>query len=157
MAVANGLDPQFDKVGGRRKIISGQGATRTLSENESGAAVLFDRAAGIVYTLPAAAKVGTYFDFFVTTSITSNAAKVITAAGTEFLLGGLMNIDTDTSNAVAAWTANGSTHVSVSMNGTTTGGLAGTWLRVTALNSTQWGLQGIIQGNGTVATPVATS
>ena len=157
MAEPNGLNPQFDIVGGRRVVISGSGTTKTLSENQSGAAVLFDRAAGITFTLPAAAKIGTYFDFFVTTTVTSNAHKVITAVGTEFLLGGLMNIDTDTSNAVAAWTADGSTNLSISMNGTTTGGLKGTWIRVTALNATQWGVQGIIQGNGTVATPVANS
>lgn len=145
-----------DVLEARKGIISGQGATRSLNVNESGSLCLFDRAAGIVYTLPTAVP-GTYFDFLVTTTITSNAAKVITGAGTELLIGALMNVDTDTSNAVAAWTGNGSTHVAVSMNGTTTGAVAGTKLRFTCLSSTRWMVEGNVLGTGTVATPFATS
>ena len=140
-----------------RHVISGEGATRTLSETESGSTCLFDRAAGIVYTLPTAPTPGTFFEFIITTTITSNAAKVITGAGTELLIGGYMNVDTDTSNAVAAFTGNGSTHVSVSMNGTTTGGILGTKLRFTCLSSTRWMVEGIVQGSGVVATAFATS
>ena len=58
-------------------VNSAEGATRTLLASESGMTCLFDRAAGIVYTLPATANNGTYFDFLTTVSITSNAAKVI--------------------------------------------------------------------------------
>lgn len=156
MANPNGLNPHYDVVLQGKNIISNQGATRTLSVDESGSTVLFDRAAGIVYTLPLA-KAGTYFDFVITTTITSNAAKVITGAGTELLIGGYMNVDTDTSNAVAAFTGNGSTHVAVSMNGTTTGGILGTKLRFTCLSSTRWMVEGIVQGSGVVATSFATS
>jgi len=73
------------------------------------------------------------------------------------LIGSLVNVDTDTSNAVAAWVGNGSTHVAVSMNGTTTGAVKGTKLRFTCLSATNWLVQGVIQGTGTVATPFATS
>lgn len=138
-------------------FISGQGATRTLNANESGSVCLFDRAAGIVYTLPTAPAPGTNFKFVVSTTVTSNAAKIITGAGTELLIGSLVNVDTDTSNAVAAWTGNGSSHVAVSMNGTTTGAVAGTQLKFTALSATLWLVEGVIQGTGTVATPFATS
>lgn len=156
MAQPNGLNPTFEFVNGKRPVISGQGATRSLSDKESGSVVLFDRAAGIVYTLPAA-QPGTYFDFHVTTTITSNAAKVITAVGTELLIGGLTSVDTDTSNAVAFFSGNGSTHVAVSMNGTTTGAVAGTKFRLTCLSSTRWMVEGQTFGTGTVATPFATS
>lgn len=156
MSQLRGTDLVLEKVRARQNVISGSGATRTLNANESGSLCLFDRAAGIVYTLPTA-KPGTYFDFAVSTSVTSNAAKVITAAGTELLIGGYMNVDTDTSNAVAAFTGNGSTHVAVSMNGTTTGGLQGTKLRFTCLSSTRWAVEGIVQGSGVVATAFATS
>lgn len=138
-------------------LIFGEGATRTLTESESGSVALFDRAAGIVYTLPTAPKPGSFYDFVISTTITSNAAKVITGAGTELLIGGYMNVDTDTSNAVAAFTGNGSTHIAVSMNGTTTGGILGTKLRFTCLSSTRWMVEGIVQGSGTVATAFATS
>ena len=153
----NRNDHVFGAVSLAQPVISDSGATRSLNETESGSLALFNRAAGIVYTLPAAAKVGTFFDFVITTTITSNAAKVITGAGTELLIGGYTNVDTDTSNAVASFTANGSTHVAVSMNGTTTGGILGTKLRFTCLSSTRWMVEGIVQGSDVVATSFATS
>lgn len=156
MSQLRGTALVVDTIQAKRNVISGSGATRSLSVNESGSTVLFDRAAGIVFTLPTAVP-GTWFDFVVTTSVTSNAAKVITGAGTELLIGGYMNVDTDTSNAVAAFDGNGSTHVAVSMNGTTTGGLQGTKLRFTCLSSTRWSVEGIVRGSGTVATAFATS
>jgi hypothetical protein len=145
-----------DTISAKQPVISGSGATRTLNETESGSVALFDRAAGIVYTLPVA-KPGMTFDFIVTTTITSNSAKVITGAGTEFLIGGLSNIDTDTANAVAAWVGNGSTHVAVTMNGTTTGGVQGTHLRFYCVSATRWLVEGTVHGTGVVATPFATS
>jgi len=151
-----GTDLVVDKVRAKKNVISGQGATRSLNENESGSTCLFDRAAGIVYTLPTA-KAGIHFDFIITTTITSNSAKVITAAGTELLIGGYTNVDTDTSNAVAVFTGNGSTHIAVTQNGTTTGGVLGTKLRFTCLSSTRWMVEGIVQGAGIVATAFATS
>ena len=156
MSISDGFSPFIEEARVTRKTINSQGATRTLSVDESGSTVVFDRAAGIVYTLPLA-KPGVYFDFVITTTITSNSAKVITGAGTELLIGGYMNVDTDTSNAVAAFTGNGSTHVAVSMNGTTTGGILGTKLRFTCLSSTRWFVEGIVQGSGVVATAFATS
>ena len=147
----------FTKTTIAPKVISEQGATRTLNANESGSLVKFDRAAGIVYTLPTAPTPGTYFDFVVETTITSNAAKIITGAGTELLTGAYVNCDTDTSNAVAIFSGNGSTHVAVSMNGTTTGAIKGTKLRFTCLSSTLWTVEGIVFGSGTVATAFATS
>ena len=72
-------------------------------------------------------------------------------------IGGYMNVDTDTSNAVAAFDGNGSTHVAVSMNGTTTGGLLGTKLRFTCLSATRWMVEGIVRGSGTVSNSFATS
>ena len=156
MSQLRGTDLVVDRVRSKRNVISGQGATRALNENESGSLCLFDRAAGIVYTLPAAAP-GAYFDFMVTTTVTSNAAKIITSSGTQLLIGGYTNVDTDTANAVATFTANGSTHVSVSMNGNTTGAVAGTRLRFTCLSSTRWMVEGMVLGTGVVATAFATS
>jgi hypothetical protein len=141
-------------------VISGSGATRSLNETESGSVVLMDRAAGIVFTLPAAATVGTFFDFIVTTSATSNAYKVITGAGTELLTGGYLSVDTDSSNAAAVFTGNGSTHVAVNMTAAASnalGGLKGTKLRFTCLSSTLWEVEGMVMCGGTPATAFATS
>jgi hypothetical protein len=156
MSQLRGTDLVVEKVRSKKNVISGQGATRTLNANESGSICVFDRAAGIVYTLPTA-PVGAYFDFMVTTTVTSNSYKIITAAGTELLVGTLSSVDTDTSDAMAGFSGNGSSHVSVTMNGSTTGGLIGTKIRFTCLSSTRWMVEGTNRGTGTVATPFAAS
>lgn len=159
MAVSSGKRPLFETVNTKKPVISGLGATRTLSVDETGSTVLLDRAAGIVITLPLAVP-GLQYDFKVTTSVTSNAYKIITGAATELLIGGYTNVDTDTSNAVAVFTANGSTHISVNMTAAGSnaqGGLAGTSLRFTCLSTTRWAVEGIVLGGGTVATAFATS
>lgn len=135
-------------------VISGQGATRTLAANESGSVCYFDRAAGIVYTLPTAPAVGTYFDFIVSTTITSNSAKIITGAATELLIG---TISSNVTTTTTTYQGNGSTHIAVTMNGTTTGAIQGTKLRFTCLSATRWLVEGTNQCSGTVATPFATS
>lgn len=146
------------KINGQKApIVSGSGATVTLTKDQSGSAVLFDRAAGIIFTLPANTP-GMFFDFFVTVTITSNAAKVITATGTELLVGTIINTDTDSSDAVASWKSLvAANNIATSMNGSTTGGIKGDWLRYTCLNSTTWNVSGFTLGTGTVATPFATS
>lgn len=145
-------------TGVARQVISGAAATRTLLPSESGALCLLDRAAGIVYTLPAPATrdIGAYYDFLVTVSVTSNAHKVITDAATTFLVGAVTMVTIATASP-AGFSANGTTIRSLSAAGTTTGGLIGETYRVTLLSLTQWGISGVCVGSGTIATPFATS
>lgn len=141
----------------QQNVINGQGATRTLLNSESGSLVLFDRAAGIVYTLPTP-ELGLYYDFLVTTTITSNSATV-SAGATRFINGALLSIDTDTANATVGFVANGTSHITVAMNGTTTGGIAGTRYRMECVGTTAstrtWMISGHVLGSGVVATPFA--
>lgn len=158
MANPSGQYPKFETVSSKRQIISEGTATRTLRESESGAVCLFDRAAGVVYTLPAACAIGTYFDFVTAVTITSNAAKIITGAATELMVGQIINIDTDTADAVAGWKSLvGTSNIAVSMNGTTTGGIIGDAIRVVKVTSTKWSVTGHTLATGTVATPFAIS
>lgn len=132
-------------------VISGQAATTTLTAAQSGSVVLFDSAAGIVYTLPTPT-VGINFTFVTTVSVTSNAYEVVVANETNtFMLGGV-------SVGVAAGTSsvffgNGTSHVEVTSNGTTTGGLVGSYYTVTCVSATLWQAEGFLSGSGTVATP----
>lgn len=139
-----------------REVISGVGATRTLQAKESNALCLLDRAAGVVYTLPAPV-LGMQFEFLATVAVTSNAYKVITNAGTVFLLGSVMGGSLTVADSGDVFQANGSTHVSISMDGATKGGLVGTRFRVTAISDTQWVIDGGYVGSGTLADPFATS
>jgi len=138
-------------------VNSAEGATRTLLASESGMTCLFDRAAGIVYTLPATANNGTYFDFLTTVSITSNAAKVITGLSTQFMLGGVIFGSATLAEGGGLFAANGTTIVAISSNGSTTGGLIGSSYRLTKHSDTIWGISGICAGSGVTITPFATS
>lgn len=152
-----GRNPDGVNVPGiHREVISGEGATRTLKAKESGALCLFDRAAGIVYTLPAPV-LGMEFEFRVTTSITSNAAKVITDASTTFLVGSVMAGSLTVADSGDVFQADGTTILAISSNGSTTGGLIGGSFKVTAISSTQWSIEGDVVGSGTLLTPFATS
>lgn len=143
-------------TGQHRQVIDGVGATRTLKAEESGALCLMDRAAGVVYTLPAAVP-GMQFEFLATVAVTSNAYKVITNAATVFLVGGVIMGDVTVAQSGDFFEANGTTHVAISENGSTTGGLLGDRFTVTAISATQWAIHGVTHGAGTLADPFATS
>lgn len=142
--------------GMHQQVIQSVGATRTLLAEESGALCLLDRAAGVVYTLPAPAE-GMQFEFAPSVAVTSNAYKIITNAATVFLVGGVISGNLTIAASGDIFQANGSTHVAISMNGTDTGGLVGGKLRFTCLSSTLWYVEGLIVGSGTNADPFATS
>ncbi len=138
------------------EVIAPTGATRTLTAEESGSLCLLNDAAGVVFTLPAPV-VGARFEFLVTVAVTSNAHKVITNAGTVFLLGGIIMGDVTVATSGDYFEANGSTHVAISAAGATTGGLLGERYQCTCISATQWVIEGVCHGAGTLATPFATS
>lgn len=137
------------------QVIGDAVATRTLTSKEAGSMSLFDAAAGVVYTLPTPVA-GAEFEFFQTVTTTSNAAKIITNLATEFILGEVFTYTTATASG-AGFAFDGTTHRAISMNGTTTGGVIGTWVRLRALSTTVWAITGLVVGSGTIATPAATS
>lgn len=131
-----------DVLSHKKNVISGLGSTRSLNVGESGSLVILDRAAGCTITLPSVASgatPGTFYDFMVSVTCTSNSYKIITGAGTELLVGSILNCDTDSTDAVAIWKALvGSSYISVNMDGSTQGGIKGDRIRITNLNSTTW-------------------
>lgn len=140
----------------RPNVIGLESATKTLTSAESGSVVFLNRAGGITVTLPAPVA-GLTYEFYVGTSVTATAYKIITDAATTFLVGAITNVDTDTSNAVAAFTADGTAHVAITMNGSTTGGLRGSYFKLTCISPTRWLITGTNLGSGIVATPFANS
>ena len=139
----------------RRHVVE-DGAAVTLTAIQSGALCVFDKTDGALFTLPAPA-IGLFFDFAVDTVVSSGSAKVITNAGTVFIKGTVNAFVTGTDADLAADAANGSTHVAVTMNGTTTGGIAGTRFRLTCRSATVWEVEGDIIKSGSVATSFTTS
>ena len=97
---------------------------------------------------------GTSFTFVVETAATT--WKIITAAS-QYLVGSTLIIDTDTTDTVNGFAANGTSIRSINLNGTTKGGIVGSYVTVTALNSTMWLISGVVIGSGTIVTPFAAS
>lgn len=144
-------------TGLHREVIQSVGATRTLLAEESGALCLFDRAAGVVYTLPTPVE-GMQFMFSSTVLVTSNSYKIITATpASQFLIGSLMGGSLTVADSGDVFQADGTTHVAITMGGSTTGGLVGGSIKLTAISTTQWLVEGDFVASGTVATPFATS
>lgn len=137
--------------GARVGVINPSAGNTTLTAAGSGAVFLFDTAAGITYTLPAPV-VGATYTFIVTTTVTSSNHKVITSAGTVLLQGTIVN---GTTTASVFESVIGSSNISVTMNGTTTGGLVGTELLFRCLSATLWQVTGTNFSSGTTATPFA--
>lgn len=139
-----------------RNIIQGSGATRTLLAKESGSMCLFDRAAGIVYTLPTPVE-GMQFHFATVLSVTTNAYKTLTAAiATQFLVGAVA-VGSIATATVGGFSADGTTIAAISSNGTTTGGLIGEFYSVVGISATKWQINGLLIGSGILATPFAVS
>ena len=138
-------------TGLHREVISEAVATRTLLAEESGALCMFDRAAGTVYTLPVPVK-GMRFTFSASVTRTSVADTIITSGATVFLLGAYVALDAAISTSGDVFTGNGSSHVSIVLDGDTKGGLIGGDLEFTALSATVWFVSGSVVGTGTMAT-----
>lgn len=150
------VDSSGNASGTKSPIVDSTAATLTLTAAQSGSTVLLDRAAGTIVTLPAPS-VGLGFTFIVNTAVTSNNHKVITDAGTTFLLGGVVMTEAADTNAGLGALFNGTSHIAILMNGTTTGGIIGTAFNVYCITATQWAIEGIVAGSGTLATCASTT
>jgi len=131
------------------------GSAKTLVQRDSGSLVELDTLTGSILTLPTPVK-GMMFDVAVKLTNTSNSHIIKTGvAASEFLLGGV-NMMTAASAVTLGVALDGTTHITLTMNGTTTGGKIGTVLRFTAINDTQWVVTGLIEGDAALATPATT-
>lgn len=150
----------YDSLGGslqtgrHRAIIQSVGATRTLLRKEAGALCLNDRAAGIVWTLPTPVE-GMTFEFGTTVQRTTNSYKISTGSASVFLLGAVMAGDATIATSGDIFTADGSSIVALTIDGDTKGGFVGEHLMLTAINTTQWYISGLVIGTGTMATGFA--
>jgi hypothetical protein len=141
------------------EVIQGIGTTeRQLKPEESGSLVLLDAADQITVRLPTPVA-GMTFTFLCTVSVTSSDThKVITKTiASEFMVGGIMSASLAVATSGDFFVADGATHVAITQNGSTTGGLVGGVFTLTAISATQWGISGVNVGSGTNLDPFATS
>tara|TARA_R100000808_G_scaffold8556_1_gene24216 strand:+ start:18096 stop:18602 length:507 start_codon:yes stop_codon:yes gene_type:complete len=93
--------------------------------------------------------IGASFTFIVETAATD---MDILTDGTDKFVGGTYTGVTD---ATGKTFISGSSNDVITMNGSTKGGLAGSIVRVTAIASAKYAVEGIILGSGTLVTPFA--
>ena len=93
--------------------------------------------------------IGATFHFFVETAATD---MDILTDGTDKFVGGLY---TGKDDATGKTFISGASNDVITMNGSTKGGLAGSIVKVTAIASAKYAVEGIILGSGTIVTPFA--
>lgn len=127
-------------------------ATYTLtSEGNSGTTLNLNRAAGITCTLPASVGDGSLFDFFVGTTVTSNSTIIKVANSTDVMAGAAIVAQDAGDTAAIFETA--STSDTITLNGSTTGGIRGDRILLKDVAAGVWSVSIIMSGTGTEVTP----
>ena len=98
---------------------------------------------------------GVVYTIWVPTTISTSSLKIGTD-GTDRFVGSVLSVDTDSSGAAVGFTA-GASDDFINFNGTTTGGVAGTFVQIVAVAANKYMVSGTVNGSGVVATPFATS
>lgn len=145
-----------------RQVIILTAASVTLSRFRQGSMRLanLQRAAGQALVLPFATGKGGKFRFFVGVSITSNTTTIHTAAGNNPKTGvadiiqGSANVTGTTPLASAATASNTNT---ITINGSTQGGLIGSQIYLEDVGPGVWAVEANLLGSGTSATPFSNS
>lgn len=123
-------------------------ATFTVTSDYNGYVIPLSRAAGVTVTLPAATGSLAKYTFRVDTSVTSNSDIIKVANATDIMQGSA----TVTASTPGAFYTT-ATSDTITMNGSTTGGLAGSYVELTDIGAGFWSVRAILVGSGTVATP----
>ena len=126
-------------------------ATITLDSSKAGIPLVFTRAAGVVVTLPAATGTGDIYKFYVNTTVTSNSYKIQVANATD-IISGLALADDGEGDAANGWPTTSSTDT-ITMDGSTQGGIKGDSLEIIDIASGQFCVKAFLTNNGTEASP----
>lgn len=125
-------------------------AATTLSRNRhAGAVVSLNSTTGRAITLPATAGTGDVYTLFIGTTVSSGNHTVV-PTGSDVINGGV-GISTALSSGRACLAS--AAIVLVTMNGSTQGGLQGSWLRFTDIVAGKWMVEGFLVSSGSETTP----
>lgn len=118
-------------------------------DSHAGTVVVLDSATGRTLTLPASTGKGDVYTVFVRTTVSSGNHVIQVANSTDVINGGV-SISTDIAGITMLAAATSDT---ITLNGSTTGGLAGSWVRLTDALAGFWMLEGFLCSSGAEATP----
>jgi len=137
-------------------FITGTGVNSTVTASTlavtkalyNGQTINLSRAAGITVTLPAATGTNATYRFLVTTAVTSNSYKIQVANATD-VIQGTINVAGTTGTPFGSLPASDT----ITMNGSTQGGLVGSYVEITDITTGVFLVSGSSLGSGTVITP----
>jgi len=128
------------------------GATLTVtSEVHAGRTIVISAAAGCAVTLPAATGTGSVYRFVIGTTITSNSTTIKVNNATD-VMAGRAYVVSDNSAAVLGY-ATTSTSDTITLNGTTLGGLVGDHIEIIDAIAGTYAVRVFTAATGTEATP----
>jgi hypothetical protein len=99
---------------------------------------------------------GVVYTIWVPTTISTSSLKIGTD-GTDKFVGSITMNDVDSDGAALVGFFAAAANDFINLNGTTTGGVAGSWIQIVAIAANKYMVTGTVLGTGTVATPFANS
>lgn len=111
--------------------------------------VTLNRAGGITVTLPPSTGTGDIYRFYVGTTFTGSGIIQVT---TTDVIQGALGVTTDAAGVVIPTAASSDTNT-ITMNGSTTGGLVGSYIELQSVASGVWSVRGNLLSTGAEATP----
>lgn len=125
-------------------------ATTLDRDTHAGTVVVLNSTTGRIVTLPAATGKGDVYTLFISATVSSGNHVLVVAPATTDSFGGGVAISTDAAGISMLAASDSDT---ITMNGSTTGGVVGSWLRVQDVASGKWLLNGFLCSTGAEATP----
>lgn len=141
--------PYFSNYG----IVTVADATVTITDDAHvGQRVVFNRAAGVTATLPAATGSGNRYEFI--GSVDATGDQIVTVTGDDTMMG-VAYLGNDSAGASCFYTADATD--TITLNGTTKGGLKGWRIVCDDIAADTWAVIVMSEASGTEATPFSGS
>lgn len=136
----------------RQNLMESLTASATLTQaGYDECTLVLNAAAGLTVTLPAATGSGARFRFIVGTSVTSND-YTIQVVGNDVMDGLIFGANDEATPTMEVW-ATASDSDTITMDGSTQGGIIGDRIELEDIGADQWAVHGWIKQSGTEATP----
>ena len=126
-------------------------ASATLTRSDADTILTVNAAAGLTLTLPAAAGLGDTFRILIGTTVTSNNV-IVQVANASDVMTGLAISAADAGDTLNGWET-ASTSDTITMNGTTKGGVKGDYIELIDAAANLWLVQIRASSTGTEVSP----
>jgi hypothetical protein len=124
------------------------------SATHAGRILAVDEATGCDLTLPAATGTGDVYTIILVTTVGSNTSTIL-VTGNDTFIGQIISSADDAASTAICWAATAGDNT-ITLDGSTTGGIAGDSFTITDVATDTWHIVGFTESTGTEATPFST-